>query len=85
VLKALKIGLPFRLFIATENQVIGVVLTQETEGKENVVTYLSRRLVDTKTRYTLIKNYVYACSMHAPNLATICYLALALFPSNRCI
>jgi hypothetical protein len=31
----------FRLYIATEDKVIGVVLTQETEVNEHVVTYLS--------------------------------------------
>jgi hypothetical protein len=54
VLKAPQTGVPFRLYIAAEDKVIGVVLTQETEGKEHVVTYLSRRLVDAETRYTFI-------------------------------
>ena len=51
VLKAPRAGVPFRLYIAAEDKVIGAVLTQETEGKEHVVTYLSRRLVDAETRY----------------------------------
>jgi hypothetical protein len=55
VLKAPHVGVPFRLYIAAENKVIGAVLTQETEGKEHVVTYLSRRLVDAETRYTFIE------------------------------
>ena len=46
VLKAPQVGAPFRLYIAAEDKVIGAVLTQETKGKEHVVTYLSRRLVD---------------------------------------
>jgi hypothetical protein len=46
---------PFRLYIAVEDKVIGVVLTQETEGKEHVVTFLSQRLVDAETRYTFIE------------------------------
>jgi hypothetical protein len=50
VLKAPKIGIPFRLYIATEGKVIGVVLTQMVEGNEHVVTYLSWRLVDAETR-----------------------------------
>jgi hypothetical protein len=41
VLKAPRAGVPFRLYIAAEDKVIGAVLTQETEGKEHVVTYLS--------------------------------------------
>jgi hypothetical protein len=55
VLKAPQLGVPFRLYIAAKDKVIGDVLTQETEGKENVVTYLSRRLVDAETRYTFIE------------------------------
>jgi hypothetical protein len=55
ILKAPQAGVPFRLYIAAEDKVIGAVLTQETEGKEHVVTYLSRRLVDAETRYTFIE------------------------------
>ena len=66
VLKAPKRGSPFRLYITAENRVIGAVLAQESEGKEHVVTYLSPRLVDAKTRYTLIENLCfclfYACT-----------------------
>ena len=35
-------GLPFRLYIAAEERVIGAALTQEAEGQEYVITYLSR-------------------------------------------
>jgi hypothetical protein len=56
----------FKLYIAAEDKVIGSVLTQETEGKEHVVTYLSRRLVDAETRYTFIEKLClcifYACT-----------------------
>jgi hypothetical protein len=45
----------FRLYIAAEGKVIGAVLTQETEAKEHVVTYLCQRLVDAETRYTFIE------------------------------
>ena len=41
VLKAPKIGIPFRLYVAAEDKIIGAVLTQETEGKEYIITYLS--------------------------------------------
>ena len=40
VLKAPKRGIPFRLYVAAEDKVIGAVLTQETEGKEYVITYV---------------------------------------------
>jgi hypothetical protein len=55
VLKAPQAGVPFRLYIAAEAKVIGVVLTQETEGKEHMVTYLSRSLMDAETSYTFIE------------------------------
>lgn len=42
VLRAPRRDFPFKLYIACEDKVIGVVLTQETEGKEHVVTYVSR-------------------------------------------
>jgi hypothetical protein len=34
-------GIPFRLYIADEDAVIRVVLTQVMEGKEHIITYLS--------------------------------------------
>src|SRR6185295_1195462 len=43
---------PFRLYVVAEDKVIGAVLTQETEGKEYIITYLYRRLIDAETRYT---------------------------------
>ena len=45
----------FKLYVAAEDKVIGAVLTQETEGKEYIITYLSRRLIDAETRYTFIE------------------------------
>jgi len=41
--------------VATEDRVIGVVLTQWTEEKEYIITYISRRLIDVETRYTFIE------------------------------
>ena len=55
VLKAPRRGVPFKLYIAAEDKVIEAVLTQETEGKEYVVTYIGRRLIDAETRYTFIE------------------------------
>jgi hypothetical protein len=51
ILQAPKSGIPFKLYIAAEKGVIGGILTQETEGKEYIVAYESRRLLDTETRY----------------------------------
>jgi hypothetical protein len=42
VLKAPQSGVPIRLYVAAENDVIGAVLTQEVEGKEHIITYVSR-------------------------------------------
>ena len=42
MLKASRRGVPFRLYVAAEDKIIGAVLTQETEDKEYVITYISR-------------------------------------------
>jgi SET domain-containing protein len=45
---------------------IGAVLTQVTEGKEHIITYLSWCLIDVKIRYSFIEklclSLFYACS-----------------------
>jgi len=52
--------------VATEDRVIGVVLTKWTEEKEYIITYISRRLTDAETRYTFIEklclSLYYACT-----------------------
>jgi hypothetical protein len=66
VLKAPRVGVPSRLYIVAKDKVIGAVLTQETEEKEHVATYLIRRLVDDETMYTFIEKLClclfYACT-----------------------
>ena len=66
VLKAPRRGVPFRLYVAAEDKVIGAVLTQETEEKEYIITYISRRLIDAEMRYTFIEklclSLYYACT-----------------------
>nr|CAE04993.2 OSJNBb0093G06.1 [Oryza sativa Japonica Group] len=54
VVRAPKAGKPFRLYIASEDKVIGAVLTQEEDGKEYIITYLSRRLLDAETRSCIV-------------------------------
>ena len=49
VLRAPAHGKPFRLYIAAEEKVIGAALTQEAEGGEYAITYLSRRLLDAES------------------------------------
>jgi len=48
-------GKPFRLYLATDGMVIGSALIQEFEGKEHVIYYLSRRLIDAEIRYSAIE------------------------------
>ena len=43
VLKAPRRGVPFRLYVAAEDKIIGAILTQETEGKEYIIIYLHHR------------------------------------------
>jgi hypothetical protein len=43
---------PFKLYVAADTQTIGPALIQEFEGKERVVAYLSRKLLDPETRYS---------------------------------
>ena len=66
MLKAPRTGVPFRLYVAAEDKIIVAVLTQETEDKEYVITYISQRFIDTETRYTftekLYLSLYYACT-----------------------
>jgi hypothetical protein len=66
VLKAHMVGIPFRLYIATEDAVIGAISMQIKEGKEHIITYLSWHLIDDETRYSFIErlclSLFYACS-----------------------
>jgi hypothetical protein len=66
VMKASIAGTPFRLYIAAEDDVIGVVLTQVTDGNKHIIMYLSWCLIDAEIRYSFIKklclSLFYACS-----------------------
>jgi len=55
VLVAPQHGKPFRLYLSTNDTVISSTLIQQFEGKERVNYYLSRRLVDVETRYSVIE------------------------------
>ena len=48
-------GKSFTLYMSTDSQTIGSALMQEFVGKERIVFYLSRRLLDLETRYSPIK------------------------------
>jgi hypothetical protein len=66
VLRAPKIGNPFKMYVATQEQVIGDVLLQEEDGKEFPMAYVSRLLLDAETRYVFVEklclSLYYACS-----------------------
>jgi hypothetical protein len=66
VIKAHKAGIPFRLYIAAKDIVIGAVLTQWTNGEEHIITYFIQCLIDTETRYSFIEklclSLFYSCS-----------------------
>jgi hypothetical protein len=66
VIKTHMTEIPFWLYITAEDAVIGAVLTQVTNGKEHIITYLSRCLIDAETRYSFIEklclSLFYACS-----------------------
>jgi hypothetical protein len=55
VLKAPSIGKEFKLYISTQENVVGGALTQEDNGKKFVIAYISRRLLDAETRYGAIE------------------------------
>ncbi|KAG8100366.1 hypothetical protein GUJ93_ZPchr0013g35373 [Zizania palustris] len=50
MVRAPKAGIPFRLYVTAEDNVIGAMLTQEVDGKEYIITFLSRHLLDAETR-----------------------------------
>jgi hypothetical protein len=80
VMKAPMAGILFWLYIAAEDGVIWVVLTQVTNDKEYIVTYLSRCLTDAETRYLFIEklclSLFYACSkLQHYLLSSICIVA----------
>jgi hypothetical protein len=66
MLKAPRIRKGFKLYVAAQDHVIGAVLMLEADGKEFLVAYLSRRLVDAETRYSFIEKLClalnYACT-----------------------
>jgi hypothetical protein len=47
-----QLGKPFKLYVSADNHTIRSALMQEFEGKERVIFYLSRKLLDPETRYS---------------------------------
>jgi hypothetical protein len=67
VLRALKTGNPFKMYIAVQEWVFGAALLQEENGKEFPVAYVSQRLLDAETWYVFMEklclSLYYGCSM----------------------
>jgi hypothetical protein len=65
---------PFKLYISANEQAIGSALVQEFEGKERVVYFMSRRLLDAKTRYLAVERLClclyFSCTKLRPYLLT---------------
>jgi hypothetical protein len=78
MLRAPKVGNPFKMYITAQEWVIGAILLQEEDGKEFLVAYVSRCLLDAETRYVFYgKNFAYLYTMCAPSLDIISFLVLA--------
>ena len=55
VLKPAMPGIPLRLYLTTTDSTVGAMLAQEIEGKENAVYYISKKLIEYETKYTLLE------------------------------
>jgi hypothetical protein len=70
---------PFKLYVTADTQTIGSALIQEFEGKERVVAYLSRKLLDPERRYSVAEKLClcvyYSCTKfrHYLNAECIVY------------
>jgi hypothetical protein len=57
---------PFKMYVAMQERVIGAVLLQEEDGKEFLVAYVSRCLLDAETWYVFMEklclSLYYVCS-----------------------
>jgi hypothetical protein len=54
-LQAPNIGQMSKLYVAAQEHVIGAVVTQESDGKEFIVAYVSQRLLGAEIRYAIIE------------------------------
>ena len=67
-------GKPFKLYVSADSQTIGSAL-MEFEGKECVVFYLSRRLLDPETRYSSIEKLCLCLYLSSTKLRYYLFLA----------
>jgi hypothetical protein len=64
---------PFYIYLSVGDTSIASVVVELYDGKERVVFYLSRRLLDAETRYPDMENFVCVYFLHAPSFAIFCY------------
>jgi hypothetical protein len=84
ILQAPKSGVPFRLYIAAEESVIGAILTQEADV--NILLLMKVKDYWMSKKCTLsLKSYIYLYIMLVPSWGIICYQVLVLLhakPTN---
>jgi len=67
----------YTLYLAAADTTIGMVLVQDDDdGTEHVIYYLSRNLLDTKSRYAYVEKLALAavCDVHAFVITSCCVL-----------
>ena len=64
---------PFKLYLSADEHAIGSALIQEFEGKERAIYFVSRRLLDAKTRYSPIERLCLCLYFPALSLDIIYY------------
>ena len=64
---------PFKLYLSADECAIGSALIQEFEGKERVIYFVSRRLLDAETWYSPIERFCLCYTFLVPSLDIICY------------
>jgi ribonuclease HI len=80
MLRALKARNPFKMYIVAQEWVIGAVLLQEEDGKELLMAYVSRHLLDAETWYVFMEKlclslYYACCKFRHYILSSSCIVA----------
>jgi hypothetical protein len=71
VLRAPKEGRAFKLYVAATDKVLGVMLTQDNEGRECAIAYVSKRLLDEETRYTYVERLCFVTLLCRLQVSTV--------------
>ena len=69
----------FKLYLSVDERAIGSALIQEFEGKECVIYFISKRLMDAEAMYSPIERLCICLYFHAPSLYIIYRLNASLF------